>query len=86
MGEHFAPVHVLLLLVLLLPMVVIYFFPAIVAGVRRVRNFWWITAINIVLGWTVLGWIVALVLAIGEESKIVRTRVRRRRRRHRRGL
>jgi hypothetical protein len=46
-----------------------YFFPAIVAAVRRHPNATAIFLLDLLLGWTVLGWIGALVwCAIGERS------------------
>lgn len=39
----------------------LYFLPAIVAYSRKKRNAGAILALNILLGWTLLGWIVALV-------------------------
>ena len=41
----------------------IYFIPAIVAWTRRHRQFMAIAVLNVLLGWTVLGWIGALVWA-----------------------
>lgn len=41
--------------------VVIYFLPAIVAGWRDHRNQGAIFVLNLLLGWTVLGWIASLV-------------------------
>jgi hypothetical protein len=64
MGDLFQPTHLILLLFLGIPFLAIHFLPAIIAGVRRARNFWWILAVNFFLGWTVLGWIVALIWAI----------------------
>lgn len=42
----------------------IYFIPAIVAHDRRHHNRYAIYALNLLLGWTVLGWIAALVWAL----------------------
>ncbi len=42
----------------------IYFTPTIVAAVRRSSRLGVVLAVNLLLGWTVAGWIVALVLAI----------------------
>jgi hypothetical protein len=39
----------------------VYLFPAISACARRHEQRWAITVLNIVGGWTVLGWIAALV-------------------------
>lgn len=41
----------------------IYFFPGLVAELRRHRNRTAIAILNLLLGWTVLGWIAALVWA-----------------------
>lgn len=40
---------------------VVYFFPAIIAGVRSHHSAGAIFVLNLLLGWTVLGWVVALV-------------------------
>jgi hypothetical protein len=40
-----------------------YFLPAIVASIRRHRNRLAIGILNLLLGWTLLGWIVAMVWA-----------------------
>jgi hypothetical protein len=44
-------------------LVVIYFAPAIVASRRRHRNGIAILVLNIFLGWTLIGWVGALVWA-----------------------
>jgi len=44
--------------------VALYFLPAIIAAVRRTHNSTGILLLNIFLGWTVVGWGVALVLAL----------------------
>jgi hypothetical protein len=41
----------------------IYFIPSIVASVRHHRNKLAITVLNVFGGWTVIGWVVALVWA-----------------------
>jgi Na+/H+-dicarboxylate symporter len=43
---------------------VLYFVPAIIAGIRAKRNAGAIFALNLFLGWTALGWIVSLVWAL----------------------
>ncbi len=40
-----------------------YWTPSLVAGIRHVPNFGSVTVINLFLGWTVIGWIVALAMA-----------------------
>lgn len=42
---------------------IVYFFPAIVASVRRHMNAGAICVLNILLGWTFIGWVAALVWA-----------------------
>ncbi len=45
----------------------LYFIPALEAHRRRHRNARAIAALNALLGWTVLGWIVALVWALTDD-------------------
>lgn len=42
----------------------LYFVPAIVAAVRQTHNSTAILLLNIFTGWTGIGWVVALVMAI----------------------
>ncbi len=42
----------------------LYFLPAIVAAVRHTHNATGILLLNLFLGWTLIGWIVALVMAL----------------------
>ena len=46
-----------------------YFFPTIVAALRRKSNTLAITVLNIFLGWTLIGWVVALVWACTHEKR-----------------
>lgn len=41
----------------------IYFIPTIVAGIRKVPNLGSVIVINLFLGWTLIGWVVALAMA-----------------------
>ena len=50
-------------LVALLIIVALYFLPTIIANSRKVPNQGSIAVINIFLGWTFIGWIVALAMA-----------------------
>ena len=52
-----------------IPALAIHFLPAIVAGVRRAHNFVWILLINVFLGWTVIGWILALIWAFCDRPR-----------------
>ena len=42
----------------------LYFLPAIIAAARRTHNSTGILLLNIFLGWTGIGWIFALVMAL----------------------
>jgi len=44
--------------------IALYFLPAIIAAARQTHNATGILLLNIFLGWTLIGWVVALVLAI----------------------
>lgn len=50
-------------LIVLLLIVCAYFLPAIIAEARHHQNSTAITLLNLLLGWTVLGWIAALIWA-----------------------
>jgi Superinfection immunity protein len=43
---------------------VLYFLPTVIGLVRGVRNIGSVIVINVLLGWTVIGWIVALAMAV----------------------
>jgi hypothetical protein len=49
--------------VLLLLIIAVYFIPAIVASTRRHRNRFAIGVLNLLGGWTLIGWVVAMVWA-----------------------
>ncbi|MGA2536476.1 MAG: superinfection immunity protein [Terracidiphilus sp.] len=57
-------VHLIFLLVL-------YFLPSIVAGSRHVEGRTAITLFNLFLGWTFIGWIVALIWAIAAPAPYI---------------
>ena len=52
---------------------VLYFLPGMVAKYRDTNNFGVIFALNLLFGWTGLGWIAALIWAILEPSKVKAT-------------
>jgi len=57
-----------------LPLIaVFYFVPALIAKKRDANNFSVIFGINLLFGWTVIGWIATLIWAIFEPSKIKAT-------------
>jgi hypothetical protein len=47
----------------------VYLLPALVAWGNEKRNWPAIAALNLLLGWTVLGWVVALVWGLCKDSK-----------------
>lgn len=56
----------LLLLLLVVPLgFLLHFLPSILA--RRRPDFWIIFLINLLAGWSIIGWIIALVLALRAE-------------------
>ena len=42
----------------------IYFVPTIVAFSRHVSSAWSVVVINVFLGWTLIGWVVALAMSV----------------------
>ena len=50
---------------------VLYFLPAIVAFARSKRDAVSILVLNILLGWTMIGWIIALVWALKQDVPVV---------------
>jgi hypothetical protein len=55
---------VFLVTILAIALVLVYFVPTIIASRARKRNLTAIAALNILAGWTVIGWIIALVWAL----------------------
>jgi len=50
--------------ILLLVLLALYFLPAIIASIRHHASSPAIFALNLLLGWTVLGWIIAFVWSL----------------------
>ena len=40
-----------------------YFIPSIIGAVRKVPNIGSVVVINLFLGWTLIGWVIALAMA-----------------------
>jgi len=53
-------------LAILLILLCLYFLPSLVAHFRKRKNENAITVLNLFAGWTVIGWIAALVWAVSE--------------------
>lgn len=60
------------LIVLLLVLFGVYFFPTIVANSRRHKNISSILVLNLLAGWTFIGWIIAIVWAFSDDTKVTR--------------
>ena len=42
----------------------LYFLPSIIAVARKTRNYGSVVVVNLFLGWTIIGWIIALAMAV----------------------
>jgi len=51
-------------LIILLVSIFLYFLPTVVAHQRHISARNSVTVINIFLGWTMIGWVVALAMAV----------------------
>jgi hypothetical protein len=49
-------------------LILLYFLPSIVAYKRKRKNAQAILLLNLLLGWTVIGWIVSIVWAVSEDK------------------
>jgi hypothetical protein len=55
-------------LILVLFGFIIYFLPFMIANSRRHHNQGGIFILNLLLGWTAIGWVIALVMACGSKK------------------
>lgn len=69
MGALIASTSLLVLVLVFGGIALVHFLPIIIAGSRHVRNFWWIVLINVLAGWTLIGWVVALVWALRDDPE-----------------
>lgn len=53
-----------IMLVIMIVGIALYFLPSIIAYKRHHKNFTALLALNIFLGWTVLGWVGSLVWSL----------------------
>jgi hypothetical protein len=60
------------LLVIVLVGAALYFLPTVIAAARNARHLGAVIVINVFLGWTFIGWVVALALAVGSSSRTSR--------------
>lgn len=57
------------IIILLFIMLVIYFIPTFVASDRKTLNKEQVMVVNLFLGWTLLGWVIALAMAYSHKTK-----------------
>lgn len=49
-------------------LIFLYFLPSIVAEINKHRQFQAISTLNLLLGWTLIGWIIALIWSLTKPS------------------
>jgi hypothetical protein len=54
------------LVIIGIPLLALYFIPALIAAARHSGKFWWILSVNLLLGWTAIGWVASLIWALRE--------------------
>lgn len=64
------PVHLLILIVPLGIALAVYFLPTIIAVRRRHHNRLPIALLNLLLGWTAIGWIAALIWSVTSPNPV----------------
>lgn len=57
--------------IILITVLILYFIPALVAQHRHKKNLGAIFVLNLFLGWTLIGWVVALVWASAKDENPV---------------
>ena len=56
-------------ILILLVAIGLYFLPTIIAGARGKRNTLAIFVLNLLLGWSFIGWVIALVWSLTAENR-----------------
>jgi hypothetical protein len=57
------------LVILALPILALYLIPTIIGFIRKKDNKMAILALNVLLGWSFIGWVVALVWAVSKDKQ-----------------
>ncbi len=65
----FGPGEGALIFLVGLPLLLLYFLPGVIAEARHHPNHWMIFGLNLILGWTVIGWIALLVWSLVSPSQ-----------------
>lgn len=63
----FIAIFIVISIVLIL--ITLYFIPSIIAIKKRHKDLFKILMINTFLGWTIVGWIISLVMVINKQKK-----------------
>ncbi len=59
--------ELIIILIIIASLTGVYFIPGIVARARGHKNLTAIVTLNLLLGWTTIGWIVALIWAFRDD-------------------
>lgn len=54
--------------VMIVVLVLLYVLPTMLAWSRRSSRRWKVTAVNVLLGWTLIGWVAAMVMTFAYEA------------------
>ena len=57
-------IGILLMIAMMIAGLAVYFIPTFIAVARRQRNILSIFILNLLLGWSVIGWVISLVWAL----------------------
>ena len=69
MGFRFGPWEIVLVFGILLIGLPVYVLPTIIAAVRKTKNLVAIILLNLLAGWTFIGWVASLVWAIVDTKR-----------------
>jgi len=56
------------MILFILPALALYFLPTIIAAARHKKNMLGIVLLNVLAGWSLIGWVIALVWAFSRDS------------------
>jgi len=59
---------IIIILIILIPLIIVYFLPTMIASSRKHKNTGSIFIINLFLGLTFLGWVIALAIALSHDD------------------
>ena len=62
--ERFGVTEYILIVIVMIPLLLAYFIPTIIAFTKNKDNKTTVLLLNIFIGWSFIGWVVALILAL----------------------